>query len=67
LTEFDTEDNSNSNLSDFDVDIFGYEEITAQVEEMVKTSWGICDPLDEIYGITTFDLIKQIVKKGSAG
>jgi hypothetical protein len=46
-------DNSDSDLSDFDPDIFGCGEITPEVERMVENNWEICDPLDEVYGTTT--------------
>ena len=54
-------DNSDSDLSDFDPDIFGCGEITPEVESMVENTWEICNPLDEAYGTTTSNLIKEIV------
>lgn len=54
-------DNSESELSDFDPDIFGCGEITQEVESMVKTNSEICNPLDEVYGVTTSRLIKETV------
>lgn len=54
-------DNSDSELSDFDSDIFGCSEITPEVESMVENTWETCNPLDEVYGATTSELIKQTV------
>jgi len=54
-------DNSDSDLSDFDPDIFGCGEITPEVESMVENTWEICNPLDEVYGATTSELIKETV------
>ena len=54
-------DNSDSDLSDFDPDIFGCDEITPEVERMVENNWAICDPLDEVYGTATSKLIKETV------
>ena len=57
-SEFDfISDNSESELSDFDPDIFGCGTITTEVEN----NWRISDPLDEIYGITTSQLVKETV------
>lgn len=54
-------DNSDSDLSDFDPDTFGCGEITPEVESMVENTWEICNPLDEVYGATTSELIKETV------
>ena len=54
-------DNSDSDLSDFDPDIFGCGEITPEVESMVENTWEICNPLDKVYGGTTSKLIKETV------
>ena len=54
-------DNSDSELSDFDPDIFGCGEITQKVESMVENTWEICDPLNEVYGARTSELIKETV------
>jgi len=59
-SDFDS-DNSDSDLSDFDPDIFGCGEITPEVERMVENNWEICDPLDEVFGTTTSELIKKTV------
>ena len=56
---------SDSDLSDFDPDIFGCDEITPEVENMVANSWEICDPLDEVYGTTTSQLIKETVSSAT--
>ena len=55
-------DNSDSDLSDFDPDIFGCGEITQEVESIVENTWEICNPLDEVYGATTSKLIKETVQ-----
>ena len=55
-------DNSESDLSDFDPDIFGCSEITPEVESIVENTWEVCNPLDEVYGATTSELIKETVK-----
>ena len=54
-------DNSDSELSEFDPEIFGCGEITTEVEGMVENTWEICNPLDEVYDTTTSKLIKQTV------
>lgn len=54
-------DNSDSELSDFDPDTFGCGEITPDVESMVENNWQICNPLEEVYGATTSELIKETV------
>ena len=54
-------DNSDSDLSDFDPDLYGCGEITPEVESLVEESWEICDPLDEVYGATTSQLIRETV------
>ena len=54
-------DNSDSDLSDFDPDIFGCGEIIPEVESMVENTWEICNPLNEVYGATTSKLIKETV------
>ena len=59
-SDFDS-DTSDSDLSDFEPDIFGCGEITPEVERMVENNWEICDPLDEVYGTTTSKLIKDTV------
>ena len=59
-SNFDS-DQSDSDLSDFDPDLFGCGEITREVESMVENTWEICDPLDEVYGTTTSKLIKETV------
>lgn len=53
--------NSDSDLSDFDTNIYGCGEITPEVESMVGNNWEICNPLDEVYGTTTSRLIKETV------
>nr|YP_010283131.1 hypothetical protein MKU15_pgp060 [Nitzschia traheaformis]ULD15895.1 hypothetical protein [Nitzschia traheaformis] len=55
-------DNSDSELSDFDPEIFGCGEITPEVENIVENTWEICNPLDEVYGATTSNLIKETVQ-----
>ena len=55
------EDNSDSDLSDFDSDIFGCGEITPEVENMVDQTWEICKPLEKVFGVTTSKLIKDTV------
>ena len=60
-SDFDS-DNSDSDLSDFDPDIFGCGKITPEVESMVENTWEICNPLDEVYGATASGLIKETVK-----
>lgn len=52
---------SDSDLSDFDSDIFGCGEITPEVESMVDQTWEICEPLEEVFGMTTSKLIKDRV------
>ena len=54
-------DNSDSDLSDFDSDLFGCGEITHDIENMVEDTWEICHPIDEVYGGTTSKLIKETV------
>ena len=54
-------DNSDSDLSDFNQDMFGCGEITSEVERMVENNWEICDPLGEVYGTTASKLIKETV------
>ena len=51
----------NSDPSDFDSDIFGCGDITPEVESMVENTWEICNPVDEVYGATTSELIKTTV------
>ena len=53
--------NSDSELSDFDPEIYGCGEITPEVESIVSNNWRICDPLDEVYGNTASKLIKETV------
>lgn len=55
-------DSSDSDLSDFEPDRFGCPEITPEVENMVKDNWQICDPLNEVYGTTTCEIIKETVR-----
>jgi len=65
-SDSDSSDSSDSSdLSDFDPDIFGCDEITPEVENMVADSWEICDPLGEVYGTTTSELIKQTVSSAT--
>jgi len=62
--EFDSNFNSYhsySELSDFDPDILGCGEITPEVESLVENTWEICNPLDEVYGVTTSKLIRETV------
>jgi len=54
-----------SDRSDFDSDIFGCGQITDQVENMVENNWEICHPLDQVYGKTTSELIKQTVSEAT--
>ena len=54
-------DNSDSDLSDFDPDSFGCGKITPEVENMVENTWEICNPVEEVYGATTSELIKTTV------
>ena len=56
---------SESDLPDFDSDIFGCGEITHQVENMVENNWEVCDPLNQVYGKTTSELIKQTVSEAT--
>jgi len=56
---------SDSDLSDFDSDIFGCGDITPEVENMVENSWEMCDPLGEVYGTTTSELIKGTVSSAT--
>ena len=55
-------DSSESNLSDFDPDMFGCGEITPEIESMVENTWEICDPLEKIYGGTGSEIIQETVK-----
>ena len=55
-------DKSDSDLSNFDPDDFGCVKISSEVENFVETNWKECDPLDEIYGTTTSDVIKKSSK-----
>lgn len=54
-------DNSDSELSDFDPEIFGCGEITPEIENIVENTYEICNPLDEVYGSITSDLIKETI------
>ena len=56
-SDSDLSDSDSSDLSDYDPDIFGCGEITPEVEN----TWEICDPLGEVYGTTTSELIKKTV------
>ena len=58
-------DNPDSDLSDFDPDIYGCGEITPEVENFVENTWEICDPINEVYGEDTSDLIKKMVTKAT--
>jgi hypothetical protein len=60
-SDSDLSDSDSSDLSDFDPDIFGCGDITPEVESMVKNTWEICDPLGEVYGTTTSEIIKETV------
>ena len=55
-------DESDSDLSNFDPDKFGCGKISSEVENFVETNWKECDPLDEIYGTTTSNVIKETVQ-----
>lgn len=57
-------DNSDSDSSDFDFDdnLFGCREVTQPVENMVRDNWELCDPLENVYGETTSNIIKDTVK-----
>jgi len=59
--EFDSLNESDSELDNFDPDLFGCGEITPEVENMVENTWEICNPIDEVYGTTTSKLIKETV------
>jgi hypothetical protein len=50
-----------SDLSDFDPDLFGCGEITPEVESMVENTWEICNPLENVYGETASEIIKKTV------
>jgi hypothetical protein len=54
-------DNSESDLSDFDSDMFGCGDITPEVENMVQDTWEVCTPLDEVYGRTSSEIIKKTI------
>jgi len=58
----DIDSDSDSDLPDFDPKTFGCGEITSEVESMVENNWEICDPLQNIYGDTAADIIKETVK-----
>ena len=61
-SDFESESEvSDSDLSDFDDDLFGCGEITPEVESMVEQNWELCNPLNEVYGETTCQLIKETV------
>lgn len=60
-SDSDFSDNSDSDLSDFDPNLFECGEITPEVESMVENTWEICNPLPEVYGATTSKLIKETV------
>ena len=55
-------DKSDSDLSDFDPDIFGCGKIRPEVESMVENTLETCNPLSKVYGKTTSELIKETVK-----
>ena len=61
-SESDYSDNLDSDFSDFDPDIFGCGEITPAIESMVEDTWEICNPLDDVYGATASEMIKETVK-----
>lgn len=51
-----------SDLPDFNPEQFGCGEITRDVEEFVENNWEECKPLDDVFGITTYTVIKTIIK-----
>jgi hypothetical protein len=55
-------DSSESDLSNFDPDVFECGQLTPEVENMVENSWEICNPLEQVYGPTTSELIKETVQ-----
>lgn len=57
----DFDSDSDSDFSDFDSELFGCEQITSEVENMVENNWEMCDPLSEVYGKTASDIIKSTV------
>ena len=60
-SEVSDSDVSDSDLSDYDPSIFECSEITPEVESMVENSWEVCKPLDEVFGATASDIIKETV------
>ena len=54
-------DESDSDLSNLDLSVFGCGEITEEVESLVENTWEICKPLDEVYGETASEIIKETV------
>ena len=59
--ESKSDSSDESDLYDFDPDLFGCGEITPEIEKMVENTWEIYDPLTEVYDITTLALIKETV------
>ena len=70
VDESDSESDSNlsdfdSEVSDFDADKFECGEITPEIKNLVDDQWYICDPLDEVFGPTTSDIIKDTVRQAT--
>lgn len=61
VSDYKSDESGLSDLSDFEPDTFGCGEITEKVENFIEGTQEICDPLDEVYGSTTSELIKQTV------
>ena len=57
-----SDSDSDSDLPDFDPAIYGCGEITPEIENMVDDSWEFCEPLKEVYGKSSSDIIKDTVK-----